>query len=108
MRKAYYGYLVFEDWLWRRGLAKKLGSEDSRKDKETTVVNAINNIARESGFYLRMQYVTVWIRKGEIEGCFAIASNDPADQLPMPTPERIQRLKDVIGTDREPRWWYYA
>jgi len=37
--------------------------------------------------------------------CFAVGHNKTQEGLDSITPERIERLKKVLGTSEEPRWW---
>ncbi|THH15251.1 hypothetical protein EW146_g5191 [Bondarzewia mesenterica] len=107
MAHMFYGYVPKEEWLVTYGVKKKLGNTKTEWQRSCTILNAALDIFERAGLAGHSKLPLVWA-DGEMRSCLAIGSNDLLDQLPMPTPEQVQRLKDVLGTEREPSWFVYA
>ncbi|THH19445.1 hypothetical protein EW146_g1726 [Bondarzewia mesenterica] len=91
------------------GLKKNLGNTKNGWKRSCTILNAALDIFERAGLAGHSKLPLVWVDgKTRLRSCLAIGSNDTLDQLPMPTREQIQRLKDVLGTEREPSWYEYA
>ncbi|THH15254.1 hypothetical protein EW146_g5198 [Bondarzewia mesenterica] len=103
----YYGYVPTEEWLVQYGVKKNLGKADTPWHASCTVLNAAFDIFRRTGPGGCWKLPVVYVSGGKAS-CLAIASSNPMDQMPMPSPEKIQRLKEVLGTEREPQWYRYA
>jgi hypothetical protein len=105
-RTQYYGYAVSRDWLKEYGL-KHSHIEIGPNTNVST--NAVYNALKKITLEARLGKWT-HVKKDEHDThrsltCFAVGHNRSQEGREMITQERIDRLKEVIGTSEEPRWW---
>jgi hypothetical protein len=112
--KRVYGYRVPNKYL--KGKAKELGvwKDDVPASKHPLnwVPDTAMLLLNLAGLSRASSFGTVYIDKTmtDTEHVLILASNDPRDGLPRrpPPQEAINRLKEVLGTVREPRWYIAA
>jgi hypothetical protein len=112
--KRVYGYRVPRKYL--KGKAKELGvwkdGDPSSKQSFNWVPDTAMMLLNLAGFSRRSSFGTIYTDKTEtdIDYVLILASNDPRDGVPRRPPPQpaIDRLKEVLGTVREPRWYIAA
>jgi len=105
-RTQYFGYGVSREWLEEYGLKHTFIPEGPNTHVSTNAVfNALEKITRDAR-------LGTWhhVRADEHDfvrslTCFAVGHNKSQEGKDKITPERIQRLKEVLGITEEPRWW---
>jgi hypothetical protein len=108
-----YGYLLRDDWLLEYAIshgAIRHGVQDDGENSragDPRIYTAIGMITIEAGFLTDFVIGTYRKKDGRDIKCLAIASTDPFDEIRRHPPphDRIQRLKDVFGTTKEPKWY---
>ncbi|KAI0918291.1 hypothetical protein AcW1_009792 [Taiwanofungus camphoratus] len=103
----YFGYLLDDAWIVRRGVRLGLGTNETPEAEDTTYVRCVRNLMYEAEIGDRAKLVTV-IAKGKCFSCIALASTDPRDGMPPHTQDDIERLKTVLKKKVQPKWWPYA
>ncbi|RDB21437.1 hypothetical protein Hypma_011878 [Hypsizygus marmoreus] len=101
-----YGYVVNEEAVLQNGLKKGLGTAGNIYERQDTMLESFIDIADRARIFGHARWVGVRV-KGKSQRCIALACNDPHDPLPMPPRRMIDSLKEVLETDREPRWYIY-
>lgn len=102
-----YGYIINDQWLLQYGNENGL-APTAKKDtdiKFSTISNAITKIwatATKAGSKVEWE---VAMYKGQTALCMVLATDDPSDAMPVPSPERWEVLKRIFGTERDPRWY---
>ncbi|KAJ7180843.1 hypothetical protein C8R46DRAFT_1345070 [Mycena filopes] len=101
-----YGFVVHDDVLLKYALRNKLGTDEDEWQKCCAIGNALDKLLRVNKIdpYL----VAGVMVDGDVRTCAAIASEDWHDRMPMPPQETIDKLKKMMGTDQDPRWYVHA
>ncbi|KAG6882322.1 hypothetical protein C0993_011079, partial [Termitomyces sp. T159_Od127] len=108
-RNKVWGYLINDAALLQYGLQENLGTADTPTTQENTIYRAgidLSHSARASG---HVKFTSATTARGSSETCFALArvTDDPQECFGKPPRELIDRLKEVLKTDKEPRWYYW-
>ena len=97
VRTRLYGYVLTPDWIKEFAARKNIGTQSHYLDTSSSVVLYI---LRKTHF--RRAYAVKW--KDSVALCIAVAHNKSAEGLKLATPERIERLKQVMEMDEDPSW----
>ncbi|KAF8066966.1 hypothetical protein FPV67DRAFT_1653286 [Lyophyllum atratum] len=101
------GYIVSDEQLLDWGKEMKLGTDESENAKENTIVEAATYLFVLGGLFGHGRLVGVSVN-GKQRTCLAVACNDPDERFPMPARRKLDKFKEVLNTDLEPRWYKYA
>ncbi|KAF8055078.1 hypothetical protein FPV67DRAFT_1459290 [Lyophyllum atratum] len=101
------GYVVNDEQLLDYGMEMKLGTDESKNAKHNTIVEAATHLFVRGGLFGHGRLVGVRVN-GKLRRCLAVASNDPMDRFPMPARRNLDKFKEVLNTELEPRWYKYA
>ncbi|KAJ7117727.1 hypothetical protein C8R44DRAFT_791341 [Mycena epipterygia] len=100
------GFLLNEDTLLKFALERRLGTDEDDWQRGCAIHRAAEKILDQQKIY---PYIVAGVMvKGEVKTCAAIASEDYDDHMPMPPRETIEKLKKMMSTDKEPRWFLHA
>ncbi|KAJ7019797.1 hypothetical protein C8F04DRAFT_1242438 [Mycena alexandri] len=101
-----FGYLLNEEVLLKFALKHHLGTDEDRSQRRW----AISRAAEEAlDFHHIYPYIVAGVMiNGKVRTCAAIASEDWDDHMPMPPKETIEKLKKMVKTTKEPRWFIHA
>ncbi|OCH94588.1 hypothetical protein OBBRIDRAFT_100911 [Obba rivulosa] len=107
----FYGFLVDEDWLLKRGLEKKLGPGNTPMERDCTAVRAAWDILDDIGAGECGNVTRVVTKKGHSYWCIALASSDPYESVYTPRNMPPQEMMDAVKAALEkpddivPKWW---
>ncbi|OCH87491.1 hypothetical protein OBBRIDRAFT_889747 [Obba rivulosa] len=108
----WYGFLVNEEWLLERGIAKRFGTDKTLTDRCYTISESAWDLLKEAGVALEGRLArVVALKSGNIHWCLALASTNPREmfytQHNPPPPEKVESLKRVLqkADHIEARWW---
>ncbi|EKM53022.1 uncharacterized protein PHACADRAFT_259195 [Phanerochaete carnosa HHB-10118-sp] len=101
-----FGYKLTYQWILDR--AKKMGMEpvgDSADARADVMVELLTILAAQSDL---SRYVAPVSVKGKDVIAFCLASTDPTNGLPrrVTDAESIEKLRQMIGVDGPPNWWW--
>ncbi|KIJ27432.1 hypothetical protein M422DRAFT_37776, partial [Sphaerobolus stellatus SS14] len=110
-----FGYLINQEWLYSYGVdndcrptAEDLKHAHMPEDEVdihfSTISNAVVRLLGQAGLS-RRAIVGLTLYKEEPAMCLVLATNKAEDKLPMPPPESWAKLKEILKTKREPRWY---
>ncbi|KAJ7140297.1 hypothetical protein C8R43DRAFT_1109610 [Mycena crocata] len=101
-----YGFLLNEDYLLKVALKSNLGTDEDDWQKTCSRGRAAEEILSSHQIY---PYIVAGVMvKGNVRMCAAVASEYYKDRMPMPLRETIEKLKKMMKTDKEPRWYVHC
>ena len=106
----YFGFLIEEDWLLRRGLRRKLGTDKTFNAIDDCILESAWDIASRAGIIFVVKFVKVQSLDRQF-WCLALGSTDPRDGLPpTPSQEHIDKLRDLLMKKPhiKPRWYAHV
>ncbi|KAJ6514946.1 hypothetical protein C8R47DRAFT_1190192 [Mycena vitilis] len=98
-----YGFVLNEEYLLEYALENGLGTDKDEWAKECAISQAADVIL--AMHKVSPALVAGVVVKGKIRTCAAIASEYNNDRMPMPPKATIEKLKLMIATEQEPRWY---
>lgn len=108
-----YGYLLDKRWLVCEGVKREMGTNENMTERDNTFIKMVYWTTVQAGVHRgrsKLMHVRVKVEgKIEVWPCLAIATNDPCDDLPKSRADglNLERLKELLQTDRPPRWYQY-
>ncbi|GJE86457.1 hypothetical protein PsYK624_025370 [Phanerochaete sordida] len=109
MARAIYGYKRSYPWMLQRaaelGIKPEIDPEDPIMSMADNAAALCWTLALRAGL-ARHEVYSIFVKEPDTF-VWAIASSDPMeDKLPtMPCDLNTQKLKEVVGTGEEPKWW---
>ncbi|KAJ7117729.1 hypothetical protein C8R44DRAFT_983187, partial [Mycena epipterygia] len=100
------GSLLKEETLLNYVLEHRLGTNKDDWQKRCAIHSAAEQILESQKIY---SYLIAGVMvKGGVRRCAAIASEDYDDHMPIPSRETFEKLKKMMATDKEPRWFIHV
>ncbi|CAL1713477.1 unnamed protein product [Somion occarium] len=104
MTRLILAMLPDEEWLKKRAETKQLGTFEDAWAETRSLAYAVQDVIEEALLSGIAEFVVV-LYKGEPRIGVGLASNKLKDRWPEFLEEDVVRLKKIIGTDEEPKWY---
>ncbi|KAJ7180846.1 hypothetical protein C8R46DRAFT_1211148 [Mycena filopes] len=101
-----YGWLLDDKFLLKYALEHHLGTDEDAWQQRISRSRAAEVIL--DGFKLDPYMISTVVTKKGFVTCAAIASETYFDYMPMPPKEKVQEMKKLMRTEKEPRWYHHV
>lgn len=111
-RYMYFGYIITDEWLLNYARQNKLEVDMTGKSPDiydevgSNISEATLDVMAKAQIYFSSTLGTVMSPDQKPLCCLVLATNDPLDKLPLPPPKKWAKLKEILGTEKDPCWYF--